>query len=237
MTHTFGTIWAALSALDISAKVVEKPGTGNPSYLSWGDAWGLLMGAYPNADYRFHQSNRRYTGDEVFEALDGSAEVRCTVTIEGLSREMWLPVMDHKFNAIVDPDAREVSDAKMRCLVKCFALFGLGHSLYAKAKEDVPDESRQPRERGNRGSRGGARGPGRAQDNRARPASFPRERQPLADKIDEATHMALLREAADMDQLNERYDDANAEAKRAGDLELQSRLFAVYDERAGELEA
>lgn len=156
MSDTYGQIWAKLSGLNIDHLVIEKPGTGNPSYLSWGDAWGLLMQHYPEADYNFHQSNKRYDGDEVFEALDGSAEVRCTVTIGDCSRDMWLPVMDHKFKAIQDPDARDVSDAKMRCLVKCFALFGLGHKLYAKAKEDVPDESREPRERRPRGDRGGA---------------------------------------------------------------------------------
>jgi hypothetical protein len=231
----FGEIWQTLSCLDIGDKIVEKPGTGNPSYLSWGDGWGLLMQHYPGAKFKFHRSDKRYEGDEVFEALDGSAEVRCTVSIIGCSREMWLPVMDHKFNAIVDPDAREVSDAKMRCLVKCLALFGLGHSLYAKAKEDVPDESRTPRDRGaSRGnSRGGAKGTGRGQDTRSRPSQ---QSKPLGDKISDETALALIREATSLGQLEDRYDDQVAEAKKRGDQPLLDKLFAEYDRRAGELE-
>jgi len=45
-------------------------------------------------------------------------------------------VMDHRNKAIVNPTSRDVSDARMRCLVKCIALFGLGFSLYAG--EDLP---------------------------------------------------------------------------------------------------
>ena len=48
----------------------------------------------------------------------------------------WLPVMDNRNNAIVAPNARDISDAKMRCLVKTLALFGLGHYIYAG--EDLP---------------------------------------------------------------------------------------------------
>jgi hypothetical protein len=227
VTHTYGEIWTKLSKLDLDAKVVKKPTPGNPVYLSWGDAWGVLMEHYPEAYFRFHRSNRRYDGDEIFEALDGSAEVRCTVYIGELRRDMWLPMMDHKHNAVVDPDSRDVSDAKMRCLVKCLALFGLGHSLYAKAKEDVPDESRTQRAKTQRASR---QAPGRATDNRARPG------QPLAEKITTNTAVSLLQEAKTLDQLNDRYDTEVAEAKKRGDEALLEQLFAVYDLRAAELE-
>jgi len=67
---------------------------------------------------------------------DGSASVHVTVSIGNLARSMWLPVMDYKNNAIANPSARQISDAKMRCLVKCIAMFGLGHYIYAG--EDLP---------------------------------------------------------------------------------------------------
>ena len=67
---------------------------------------------------------------------DGSASVHVTVSIGDLARSMWLPVMDYKNNAIANPSARQISDAKMRCLVKCIAMFGLGHYIYAG--EDLP---------------------------------------------------------------------------------------------------
>ena len=49
---------------------------------------------------------------------------------------MWLPVMDNRNKAVVNPTSRDVSDARMRCLVKCIAMFGLGHYIYAG--EDLP---------------------------------------------------------------------------------------------------
>jgi len=60
----------------------------------------------------------------------GTASVSCTVTIGSVSREMWLPVMDYKNRAVANPDSRAISDSKQRCLVKCFAAFGLASYLY-----------------------------------------------------------------------------------------------------------
>jgi len=67
---------------------------------------------------------------------DGTVTVHCTIVIDTYARHMWLPVMDHRGRAIVRPDARAISDNKMRCMVKCLALFGLG--LYIYAGEDLP---------------------------------------------------------------------------------------------------
>jgi hypothetical protein len=53
---------------------------------------------------------------------------------------MWLPVMDYKNNAIKNPDARKISDTKMRTLVKCLAMFGLGHRIYAGEDINPPGE-------------------------------------------------------------------------------------------------
>ena len=44
--------------------------------------------------------------------------------------------MDYKNKAIVDPDSRAISDAKQRCLTKCFGIFGLGCYLYTGS--DLP---------------------------------------------------------------------------------------------------
>ena len=56
--------------------------------------------------------------------------MHCTITIEGVSRDMWLAVSDYRHNAVTNPDARDISDSKMRCMVKCLALFGLGIEIY-----------------------------------------------------------------------------------------------------------
>ena len=120
---TYAEIWTTLSKIDVSKHVEKKNGL---SYLSWAWAWGVLMQQYPQADYSFAPSELH---------PDGTVTVHCAIMIGQCHRTMWLPVMDHRNNAIKNPDARKISDTKMRCLVKCLAMFGLGHYIYAG--EDV----------------------------------------------------------------------------------------------------
>ena len=128
----FQEIWATLSKKDCTDKIEKKM---NLSYLSWAWAWQVLMENYPNATYQFYENAD--TGVPYVAMPDGSAEVRCRISIGSCVREMWLPVMDYKNNAVENPSARQVSDTKMRCLVKCLAMFGLGHYIYAG--EDLPN--------------------------------------------------------------------------------------------------
>ena len=116
--------WKKLSVIDVSGNIEKK---GSLSYLSWAFAWGALMEQYPDSVYSF-QDNEVHP--------DGSVTVHCTLTVEGITREMWLPVMNNRNQAILNPTSRDISDAKMRCLVKAIAMFGLGHFIYAG--EDLP---------------------------------------------------------------------------------------------------
>jgi len=120
---TYKEIWQKLSAIDCSAHVEKK---NSMNYLSWAWAWGVLMEYYPQAQYSFPPA-------EVHP--DGTVTVYCDIAIGGCVRQMWLPVMDYKNNAIRNPDARKISDTRMRCLVKNLAMWGLGHAIYAG--EDV----------------------------------------------------------------------------------------------------
>lgn len=129
-------IWQTLSAISVKDKVEKKAGH---NYLSWAWAWGVLMDSFPDSHFTFERTE---SGNEVFEMGDRSCEVRCNLTVGGITRTMWLPVMDHRNAAIKNPDARALNDTKMRCLVKAMALFGLGHYIYAG--EDLPDASKTP---------------------------------------------------------------------------------------------
>jgi hypothetical protein len=73
----------------------------------------------------------RYEISEDITYSDETMEVRCTVTIMDLSHTMWLPVLDFKNKAIRGPGAFDINSSRMRCLVKCLAMFGLGHYIYA----------------------------------------------------------------------------------------------------------
>ncbi len=128
----FKEIWYVLSQVDCTEHVqtIKSHGT-ELKYLSWAWAWGILMEYFPNAEFSFKEDQNTPDG-----AGSWTVSVTCEVTIGECRREMWLPVMDNRNNAIICPDARQISDAKMRCLVKVLALFGLGHYIYAG--DDLP---------------------------------------------------------------------------------------------------
>lgn len=132
---TFREIWNDLSKVDVSKHIEERNGL---SFLSWAWALSYMNDKYPEMTYEFRRYAHPESGEpiEVQYFSDQSAMVECTVTIHGSSRSMWLPVMDYKNKAIPDPDAFAINKAKMRCLVKCFAMFGLGFHIYAG--EDLP---------------------------------------------------------------------------------------------------
>jgi hypothetical protein len=110
--------YIALSRKDVSAGVERK---GNLDYLSWAYAWNALCEEHPDANFYFA---------EPANYPDGSVMVKAVVTVGEKTHEMTLPVMNHRNQAIQNPNARDISDAQMRCLVKCIALFGLGIGLY-----------------------------------------------------------------------------------------------------------
>jgi len=104
--------------------MIEKKG--NLSYLSWANAVDTLLQNDPTATWQFHEP----------KMYGQTMMVSCSVTALGKTMNMHLPVMDHKNNAVANPDARKVNDAMMRCLAKCIACFGVG--LYIYAGEDLP---------------------------------------------------------------------------------------------------
>ena len=114
-------VWDTLKVVDVSDHVEKKNGM---NYLSWSFAWSTLMNYYPKSKVRFT--------DKTFN--DGTVEYQCTVSIsdgeETIYQTMWLPVMDFRNKAIANPDAMARNNCKMRCMVKCISLFGLGINLY-----------------------------------------------------------------------------------------------------------
>lgn len=117
--------WKILSEIDCSQHIKKK---GKLSYLSWPWAWSTLMENYPDASYT-------YSPPLFLE--DGTCEVSVSVTVKDKTHTMWLPVMDNRNNSIANPTSRDISDARMRCLVKAIAMFGLGAYIYAG--EDLPE--------------------------------------------------------------------------------------------------
>ena len=148
-----------LNNLNVSGHTEEKNVGGTKlTYLSWPWAWAEVKKRYPDAHYEIWKSenNLPYAYDPQTGYM-----VYTSVTIEGVTHEMWLPVMDGANKAMKaapykyatrfgekSVDAASMMDINktiMRCLVKNLAMFGLG--LYIYAGEDLPEAEQKPEEK------------------------------------------------------------------------------------------
>jgi len=127
------TVFEVLSAVDVSARVQKK---GKLTYLSWAWAWGEVAKRYPDANYEVY---RNPDTNLPYDFVEGSGYMAyTTVTIEGKSLSMWLPVIDYNNKSILsNATTFDVNKTLMRCLTKNLAMHGLGHYIYAG--EDLPE--------------------------------------------------------------------------------------------------
>jgi hypothetical protein len=140
------TTFEKLSAINVNEHVEKKK---DLSYLSWAWAWSEVKRACPDAKYKMGETE-----------YDESLGFMChtTVTIEGETLEMWLPVMDGANKSMKKASYTystrfgdktveaattfDINKTMMRCLVKNLAMFGLG--LYIFAGEDLPEDISEP---------------------------------------------------------------------------------------------
>lgn len=144
-------VFEELNAINVNDKTEKKKsGITELTYLSWTWAWAEVKKRYPDAHYEIMMHDGLpYVYDE-----NTGYMVFTTVTIDGISHMMWLPVMDGankamkskpytystKYNGEKTVEAAtmfNVNKTIMRCLVKNLAMFGLG--LYIYAGEDLPE--------------------------------------------------------------------------------------------------
>lgn len=145
------SVFGELNQINVNGHTENKNGL---TYLSWAWAWTETKKRFPDASYKIWKddSNRPYVYDENLGYM-----VFTSVTINGETIEMWLPVMDaHNFamkstSYVVKKQIKgqikeftidaatmfDINKTIMRCLVKNLAMFGLG--LYIFAGEDLPD--------------------------------------------------------------------------------------------------
>lgn len=140
-------IYETLRKVNVTGHVEQKNGL---NYLSWSYAWDEVMKVYPNATYEIERfDNKPYLYDEKTGYM-----VFTKMNIEGIEREMWLPVMDSTNKSMLDHDYTyktkygekvvekatmfDINKTIMRCLVKNLAMYGLGLALYSG--EDLPEE-------------------------------------------------------------------------------------------------
>ena len=140
----------------IEKKKAGKDRNGNDielSYLSWTWAVKKMTELCPDWDYEIVKTNGLpYSFDQQTGYM-----VTTRVTVDGKTKEMWLPVMDGANRAMkAEPYTNrtrfgeisvqaatmfDINKAIMRCLVKNLAMFGLG--LYIYAGEDLPESAEE----------------------------------------------------------------------------------------------
>ena len=105
---------------------------GKFTYLSWPFAMAELAKRHPKAEIEV----REWDG---FPAIRGPKGwmVRVDVSIDGVKRTQWHPVLDSNNRAIPEPDVFQLNTSIQRATVKAIALHGLG--LYIYAGEDLPE--------------------------------------------------------------------------------------------------
>ena len=146
------TSFEQLYGINVNDKTENKNGL---TYLSWAWAWAEFKKVHPNATYKVRkfENGLPYVYDE-----NTGYMVFTEVNVDGLTHEMWLPVMDGNNKAMkstpyevqtryktVTVNAAtmfDINKAIMRCLTKNLAMFGLG--LYIYAGEDLPDTGEPP---------------------------------------------------------------------------------------------
>lgn len=116
--------------IDVNGRTEQKNGL---TYLSWAWAWTEVLKVDPNATWEAVEFN----GLPCAFFPDKTGMVKTIVTINGVTKSCWLPVMDHKNKAIPNPDAFAINKAIVRCMTKAISMFGLG--LYIYAGEDMPE--------------------------------------------------------------------------------------------------
>lgn len=141
------SVFKKLNQINVNDKTEQKK---NLTYLSWAWAWDKVKTEYPDASYSIWKDTEGnpYTFNETLGYM-----CYTTVTIEGETLEMFLPVMNGANKAMlnkpytystkfgektVEPATMfDINKTIMRCLVKNLAMFGLG--LYIYAGEDLPE--------------------------------------------------------------------------------------------------
>lgn len=133
-------VYVTLKAHNVAPHVRQK---GKLDYLPWAPAWDMVMTSFPESDFEFDEP-------KMFAGTGGEQWITINIR-EGdktLTRRWWLPFLDFKNQPVADPTALQINNTRMRVLVKCLAMCGLGTELYTG--EDVPDQAQDAKVKGNR---------------------------------------------------------------------------------------
>lgn len=127
-------IFKTLSKVDVNTRLKEKSGF---SYLPWADCEQFAYNAIDPELIKVEQFETEQ-GLVILPAPGDGFLLKVVVTIAGVARGDWYPVIDYDNRVIKNPNAFDINTALQRAKVKAFAQHGLG--LYVFLGKDGPDE-------------------------------------------------------------------------------------------------
>lgn len=151
------SVFETLNAINVNGMTEKKKQTNGTTltYLSWASAYQLAKANFNDLSYEVERNPE--TGLPYwYDPLTGYM-VFTKVTINGVTHEMWLPVLDAtnhamksepyevktKYKTYTVPAASmaDINRSIMRCLTKCLGMHGL--ALYIYQGEDLPSDATQ----------------------------------------------------------------------------------------------
>jgi hypothetical protein len=152
-------IFNKLNAINVSELVSKKKsGSQDLTYLPWADCLEIAYSNYLDSEVSWIvYENPQYDNLPIWGNASLGYFTKTQVTIQGISKNMFLPVMDGNNNYLTNEpyeyttkfgtkkvgtiDVFEINKSVLRCLVKNFALFGIG--LYVYKGEDLPTDEKE----------------------------------------------------------------------------------------------
>lgn len=151
------SVFETLNAINVNGMTEKKKQTNGTTltYLSWASAYQVAKAYFNDLSYEVERNPE--TGLPYwYDPLTGYM-VFTKVTINGVTHEMWLPVLDAtnhamksepyevktKYKTYTVPAASmaDINRSIMRCLTKCLGMHGL--ALYIYQGEDLPSDATQ----------------------------------------------------------------------------------------------
>lgn len=151
------SVFETLNAINVNGMTEKKKQTNGTTltYLSWASAYQVAKANFNDLSYEVERNPE--TGLPYwYDPLTGYM-VFTKVTINGVTHEMWLPVLDAtnhamksepyevktKYKTYTVPAASmaDINRSIMRCLTKCLGMHGL--ALYIYQGEDLPSDATQ----------------------------------------------------------------------------------------------
>ena len=151
------SVFEKLNAINVNGMTEKKKQTNGTTltYLSWASAYQVAKANFNDLSYEVERNPE--TGLPYwYDPLTGYM-VFTKVTINGVTHEMWLPVLDAtnhamksepyevktKYKTYTVPAASmaDINRSIMRCLTKCLGMHGL--ALYIYQGEDLPSDATQ----------------------------------------------------------------------------------------------